>query len=61
MVVLETAHPAKFPDAVRAATGQAPAPPPRLAAMLAGEERFVTLPAEEAAIRRAVADIALAR
>ena len=30
MVVLATAHPAKFPDAVQKATGERPALPPRL-------------------------------
>ncbi len=59
IVVLETAHPAKFPDAVRAATGRTPEPPARLAAMLAGEERFDVLPASEPAIRAAVARVAL--
>lgn len=60
LVVLETAHPAKFPDAVRAATGQEPEPGARLAAMLSGEERFTILPAEEGAIRAAVERVALA-
>jgi threonine synthase len=59
LVVLETAHPAKFPGAVRAATGRTPEPPARLAAMLEGEERFATLPADEPAIRRAVETVAL--
>lgn len=59
VVVLETAHPAKFPDAVRAATGQTPEPPARLSAMLGGHERFEVLPAEEGAIRKAVERVAL--
>jgi threonine synthase len=46
IVSLATAHPAKFPDAVRAATGKAPDVPARLAAALRGEERCTTLPAD---------------
>jgi threonine synthase len=56
MVVLATAHPAKFPDAVLAATGRAAPLPPRLAHLLAEEERMIRLPndlaAVEAEIRR---------
>lgn len=40
MVVLGTAHPAKFPDAVRAATGQEAALPPRVAHIMQAEERL---------------------
>lgn len=43
MVTLATAHPAKFPDAVEAATGQRPEVPPHLKERLAGEERFSVL------------------
>ncbi len=39
MVVLGTAHPAKFPDAVRAATSQDAALPPRVAHIMHDEER----------------------
>ncbi|MDE2464945.1 MAG: threonine synthase [Alphaproteobacteria bacterium] len=39
LVVLATAHPAKFPDAVRKATGQIPPLPERLRALYEGEER----------------------
>lgn len=39
MVVLGTAHPAKFPDAVLAATGQAASLPPRVAGIMQAEER----------------------
>jgi threonine synthase len=45
VVTLATAHPAKFPDAVEAATGIRPALPPRLAGLFDKEERYVTLPA----------------
>jgi threonine synthase len=42
-VVLSTAHPAKFPDAIAAITGSRPALPPRLEGLLAAEERFSTI------------------
>jgi threonine synthase len=40
IVCLSTAHPAKFPDAVRKATGIEPPIPERLAAALEGDERY---------------------
>jgi len=43
IVCLSTAHPAKFPDAVRKATGVDPPVPERLAAALEGEERYDVL------------------
>jgi threonine synthase len=43
IVCLSTAHPAKFPDAVRKATGVEPPMPDRLAAALEGEERYERL------------------
>ena len=39
MVVLATAHPAKFPDAVEKATGERPALPARLGDLLERAER----------------------
>lgn len=54
-VVLATAHPAKFPDAVRRATGQAPAIPERLASVLTGPERVTRLPADVAQVSAYVA------
>ena len=44
MVSLATAHPAKFPDAVEAATGIRPELPARLADLYQREERFTVLP-----------------
>ncbi|MEE9544761.1 MAG: pyridoxal-phosphate dependent enzyme, partial [Rhodospirillales bacterium] len=44
MVVLATAHPAKFPEAVREATGASPEPPPRLADLFERQERYRILP-----------------
>jgi threonine synthase len=44
MVILATAHPAKFPDAVERAIGVRPALPEHLSDLLDREERCVTLP-----------------
>ncbi len=51
MVVLATAHPAKFPDAVQRATGDRPALPARLADLLDRTERLVGLPNEIGALQ----------
>ncbi len=51
VVILSTAHPAKFPDVVARATGQTPPLPPRLADLYEGEERMTILPAEKGAVR----------
>ncbi len=56
MVVLSTAHPAKFPDAVRKASGRAPDQPARLAAGLSGIERYDVLPNEYTAVAQFIAD-----
>ncbi len=50
MVVLGPAHPAKFPDAVAAATGIRPPLPEHMSDLLDREERMVVLPAEVDAI-----------
>ena len=55
MVVLSTAHPAKFPDAVKAACGVAPALPDWLADLPRRAERVTVLPADQAAVERYVA------
>jgi threonine synthase len=44
VVVLATAHPAKFPDAMAAITGHRPPLPDRLAHLMTDDERYVTLP-----------------
>jgi threonine synthase len=44
MITLATAHPAKFPDAVEAATGRRPALPPRLAHLFDRPERVTRAP-----------------
>jgi threonine synthase len=50
MVVLGTAHPAKFPDAVRAATGTQAPLPPHLAQLMSAREHFTVLPNDQAVI-----------
>lgn len=50
-VILSTAHPAKFPDAVRDATGITPALPPHLADLWQKEERVDVLEADMVAIQ----------
>lgn len=55
MVVLATAHPAKFPDAVAKACGQRPDLPPRLAHILSDAERITVLPADQSEIEAHVA------
>lgn len=49
-IVLSTAHPAKFPDAVEAATGVHPALPDHLADLLDRPERVVPMPDDAAAL-----------
>ena len=50
-VILSTAHPAKFPEAVERATGRRPELPPQLSDLMAREERFTVLPNSAAAVR----------
>jgi len=51
MIVLGTAHPAKFPDAVERAVGRVPPIPDRLHAILSGEEHHLTAAAKADAVR----------
>jgi threonine synthase len=51
LVALATAHPAKFPDAVRAATGITPKLPPRLGDLYEREERYHVLPDDLAGLQ----------
>jgi threonine synthase len=53
-VALATAHPAKFPDAIEAITGERPALPPRLASLMSDPERISILPNDLAAVQRFV-------
>jgi threonine synthase len=58
-VCLGTAHPAKFPDAFRAATGRAPTTPAAIAALAGLPTRCVSLPAVSAdALRTLVKQVA---
>jgi threonine synthase len=52
MVVLGTAHAAKFPDAIERAIGLRPPLPPFMADMLGKPERFTVLPNDQAEIER---------
>jgi threonine synthase len=50
-IVLATAHPAKFPEAVERATGRVPALPDRLGRILSGPEQATLMDADVGAIR----------
>ena len=56
MVVLATAHPAKFPDAVQKATGQRPGLPARLGDLMDRAERVDGLPNDIAALKSLIED-----
>jgi len=56
MVTLATAHPAKFPAAVEAATGQHPKLPPHLHDLFDREERMEPLPNDLPTLQRFVED-----
>ena len=56
MIVLATAHPAKFPDAVRKATGERPALPPRLADLYQRTERVDGIPNDIATLKELIDD-----
>ena len=60
MVVLSTAHPAKFPDAVKAACGFVPALPDRLADLTRRKERVTVLPVDQTAVERYVTSVSRA-
>ena len=57
-IVMATAHPAKFPDAIERATGLHPALPPRLADLFDRPERFTVLPNDIAAVETQVRALA---
>ncbi len=50
MIVLGTAHPAKFPAAVKAASGVDPALPAHLADLMERKELFTSLPNDQGRI-----------
>ncbi|WP_068318568.1 threonine synthase [Polycladidibacter hongkongensis] len=60
MVVLSTAHPAKFPAAVEAASGVVPQLPEHLSDLMQREEKFDVLPADVKAVEEHVASKARA-
>ncbi|PPC86313.1 MAG: threonine synthase [Hyphomicrobium sp.] len=53
-IILATAHPAKFPDAIVAITSEHPKLPARLANLMTDPERFDTLPNDLTAVERFV-------
>lgn len=57
MVVLSTAHPAKFPDAVEAACGTRPALPGWLADLATQQERCTVLAADPSAVEKFVLSV----
>jgi threonine synthase len=56
MVVLATAHPAKFPDAVQAACGLRPELPSRFSDLFRRPERVQLLPADQGAVEQFILD-----
>lgn len=60
MVILSTAHPAKFPDAVEAACGVRPRLPEWLADIDQRRERITTLPIDQMAVERYILSISRA-
>ena len=56
VVVLSTAHPAKFPEAVERATGQNPGLPPRLQGLFEGLERVTELANDAGVVRGFIED-----
>jgi threonine synthase len=60
MVVLSTAHPAKFPDAVREACGITPKLPDWMGDLMHRPERMQILPAEQTKVEQFVASVSRA-
>ncbi|HEY7664187.1 MAG TPA: threonine synthase [Xanthobacteraceae bacterium] len=60
MVVLGTAHPAKFPDAVESACGIRPSLPVWLADLADRPERMITLPVDQVAVEHQILSISRA-
>jgi len=61
MVVLSTAHPAKFPDSIERASGRVPEQPERLRLRLGQHERCAFLPNELGAVTSFIETHARAR
>jgi threonine synthase len=51
MIALATAHPGKFPDAVRKASGSEPGLPPRLSRLMMVDEKMTVLPVDAAVLK----------
>jgi threonine synthase len=60
MIVLSTAHPAKFSEAVKAACGFVPALPDRLADLAKRKERITVLSADQTTVERYVTSVSRA-
>jgi threonine synthase len=61
MVVLATAHPGKFNEAVERAIGEPPILPPALAAVQNAETRFMDLPNSVQAVRKKIEEVVAQR
>jgi threonine synthase len=57
MITMSTAHPAKFPDAVEAATGIRPPLPDRLADLFDRPERYDTIASDYDTVRAAIESV----
>lgn len=57
LVVLATAHPAKFPETVLAATGVEPIAPPQVKSLMRKAERFERLPNDVEAVKSVVREV----
>jgi threonine synthase len=60
-IALATAHPAKFPDAIAAITGERPSLPPRLDSLMSDAERIAVLPNDVKAVERFIEERARVR
>lgn len=60
-ITLATAHPAKFPDAVEAATGQRPSLPLWQGDLMEREERFTVAEADAEALKQRIREIVLVK
>jgi threonine synthase len=56
MITLATAHPAKFPDAVKKAVGINPELPPHLQHLMQAKEKFTVLPNQAQAVKNFITD-----
>jgi threonine synthase len=56
VVVLATAHPAKFPDAMEACVAERPSLPPRLSSLMTSKEKISHLPNDLTAIEQFIAN-----